>query len=191
MNNSNAQMYNLVLSNLEIEDDYEVLEIGPGNGLFVPRFFEVNPSIHLSLVDFSDVMCSEATTRNGALVAGGRLDIRCENSLSTSFDDNTFDVVVSVNTVYFWEDFEEQLNEIKRIMLPGGQLVIGYRPRSVMENLAFAKEQFILFDPADMRLLMEDNGFRVVKEKQQATSRKSVNGSIIKSTDICLVLEKK
>ncbi|HEX2935648.1 MAG TPA: class I SAM-dependent methyltransferase [Bacteroidales bacterium] len=190
MNSSNKLIYDLIISQMKIEDRMRILEIGFGNGKFIPRFFELNPSINMAGIDFSDIMCNEAKAANKEWVEAGKLIVKCEDSQAISFPDEYFDIVVSVNTVYFWQPLEMHLNEIKRVLRKGGLLVTGYRPKEVMKNLPFAQEVFRLFDPEELQLEVEKNGFKVIKEERKETHRKSVDGSEVHSMDICLIAEK-
>jgi arsenite methyltransferase len=61
------------------------------------------------------------------------------------FADDSFDGVLSVNTVYFWRDLPADLTEIRRVMAPGGRLVLGIRDPSIMRRLDPAV--FTLRDP--------------------------------------------
>jgi ubiquinone/menaquinone biosynthesis C-methylase UbiE len=190
MNSSNNSIYDFVLSQLEIADESEILEIGFGNGKFINKYFEINPNIRFSAIDFSEIMCSEAKLINEDLINDNKLVIKCEDSMSMSFTKDSFDIVVTINTVYFWEQIEEQLKGIKRIMKNGGLLLIGYRPKSVMKDLPFAQEVFRLYDSTDLQVILQRQGFKIIKEERQTTQRKSVDGSEIYSTDICLIVEK-
>ena len=190
MNSSNNSIYDFVLSQLVMADDMEILEIGFGNGKFIPKYFQINPNIRFSAIDFSELMCSEARIINKNLIHDNKLTIKCEDSISMSFAKDYFDLVVTINTVYFWEPIEKQLAEIKRVMKNGGLLFIGYRPKSVMKDLPFAREVFNLFEPEDLQMIVQQQGFKIVKEEIQTTHRVSVNGSVVHSADICLIAEK-
>lgn len=191
MNSSNISIYDFVLSQLEMADEMEILEIGFGNGKFIPKYFQINPNIRFSAIDFSDLMCSEARLMNKDFIHDNKLTIKCEDSLSISFAENFFDIVVTINTVYFWEPIEKQLEEIKRVMKNGGLLFIGYRPKSVMKDLPFAREVFKLFAPEDLRMIVQQQGFKIVKEEIQKTHRVSADGSVVHSADICLIAQKR
>ncbi|NLW75056.1 MAG: class I SAM-dependent methyltransferase [Methanomicrobiales archaeon] len=41
------------------------------------------------------------------------------------YDDNTFDLIVSRGSWFFWEDLSKSLSEIYRVMKPGGKTYIG------------------------------------------------------------------
>ena len=190
MNIANEQIYDFVLSQISISDNSTVLEIGCGNGKFISKFFDSNSTIHLTVVDYSDVMCNEAKALNKEFINNNKLLVQCEDAIEMSSSDEFFDMVVTINTVYFWEQKEKQLNEIKRVMKKGGLFVIGYRPKSVMKDFPSTQEVFNLYEPEDLESLMKQNGFEIIKEARQATNRTAVDGSQVQSIDICLIVKK-
>jgi SAM-dependent methyltransferase len=189
MNIANEQIYDFVMSQISISDHSNILEIGCGNGKFVPKFFNSNSNIHLTVIDYSDVMCGETKALNKGLIADNKLVVQCEDAVEMSFPDDFFDMVVTINTVYFWEQKEKQLDEIKRVMKKDGLFVIGYRPKSVMKDFPSTQEVFTLYEPEDLNLLLKQNGFEIIKEVKQSTNRTAVDGSQIQSIDICLIIK--
>jgi ubiquinone/menaquinone biosynthesis C-methylase UbiE len=190
MNSSNNTMYNLVFSKLELKKGFNVLEIGYGNGKFIPDYFNICPDIKVAGVDFSDTMFAQAVENNKDLIQQSRVLLKCEDAMAMSFPNDTFDVVVTINTVYFWKDAAAQMKEIKRVLKKGGRLYIGYRPKEVMQNLPFIEEHFTLFDPEDLENLMITHQFRVIENKSQTISRTGIDGAEIVSMDNCLIAEK-
>lgn len=53
-----------------------------------------------------------------------RCEIRQESVSQMSFDDNTFDIISAFETVYFWPDFSNDLNEVNRILNDDGIFMI-------------------------------------------------------------------
>lgn len=49
----------------------------------------------------------------------------CGDVCEISFDDNSFDLIVSRGSWFFWEDLEKGLSEIYRVLKPGGKTYIG------------------------------------------------------------------
>ena len=63
---------------------------------------------------------------------GDAFDLRLADAAALPFPEAFFDVVLSVNTIYFWPDPDKVLAEMKRILKPGGRLVLGYRSRLLL-----------------------------------------------------------
>lgn len=191
MNATNNEIYDFVLSQMSIRGDDKVLEIGFGNGKLIAKFFEINPNITFFGIDFSETMCVEAKKLNRALVDENKLHISCQDSLSLSFADDLFDLIVTINTIYFWDNLNAQLTELNRVLRKGGRLVIGYRPEKSMCNLPFTQEVFKHYDPIKLRTNIEQFGFDTISEKNNASTIKAVDGSVLEIEDICLIVEKK
>jgi ubiquinone/menaquinone biosynthesis C-methylase UbiE len=190
MNTSNKLLYDFVLKTAEFQNNSRVLEIGFGNGKLLPEYFKHNVSLIVTGLDFSEEMCAEAKINNQQWIDENKLSIVCEDSSHMSFPDNAFQLVTAINTVYFWTPVEKYLNEIYRVLKSGGQLFLGFRPKSVMNALPFAQEVFALYEPDELKVILSHCGFINIEIKKQLTERKSVDGSFIKSLDICMIAEK-
>ncbi|MGL1886765.1 MAG: class I SAM-dependent methyltransferase [Reichenbachiella sp.] len=190
MNSTNLKIYDFILSKMEIGDGCEILEIGGGNGKLIPKFFKENENINISAIDFSEDMCSETQNNNKKLIDQGKLLVRCEDSSKMSFEDESFDKILTINTVYFWENIASHLQEMKRVLKTGGLVYIGYRPASSMVNLPFAQEVFEHFKPGQLQSLTEESGFRTVTEESNLTTIDAVDGNQVQSVDHCLIIEK-
>lgn len=190
MNFTNQYFYAAAFQIIDFANMHQVLEIGFGNGKFFPEYVRANPNIHITGVDFSETMCNEAAKRNADLIAQQKLQIVCENACSTSFSDNSFDAIITINTVYFWQQPDAQIEELKRILRPNGKLLIGFRPRSEMAPFAFTKEVFTLYEAKDVIHLLGKHGFRVLQHESRPVSFKSPEGTDISFTDNCILFER-
>jgi SAM-dependent methyltransferase len=62
----------------------------------------------------------------------GRLHLERGTSADLgAFTDGRFDGVVAVHVVHFWDEPERDLREIRRVLRPGGRLVLGFVPEGV------------------------------------------------------------
>ena len=69
--------------------------------------------------------------------------------------------MLTVNTVYFWPDLVLALREVRRVLAPGGRLVIGIRDGSVMQRVS--PEVFTLRTPNELKSAIETAGFSEVR----------------------------
>ncbi len=60
---------------------------------------------------------------------GDAFYLHLADAAALPFPDASFDIVLSVNTIYFWPDPAKVLAEMSRILKPGGRVVLGYRSR--------------------------------------------------------------
>lgn len=107
-----------------------LLEIGFGPGVDVARVAGLATQGHVAGVDPSDVMLRQAQRRNAAAIASGRVELRLGEATALPYPDASFDCVFSTNTVQFWGDLDAGLAEARRVLVPGGRLLVAIQPRS-------------------------------------------------------------
>jgi SAM-dependent methyltransferase len=56
----------------------------------------------------------------------GRLHLEVGVVEALPFEDASFDVVASTNTVYFWPELGRAFSELHRVLRPGGLLTVGF-----------------------------------------------------------------
>jgi ubiquinone/menaquinone biosynthesis C-methylase UbiE len=160
MNETNAYLYNVCEEMLGVEVADNVLEIGFGNGEFLGRWAELANIGFVAGIDYSETMVEEAMERNSLYIANGRIEVVLGRSDELPFESGFFDKVVTLNTLYFWEEPLKDLKEIHRVLKEGGRFVMGIRTRKTLEKKAFAQHGFTLYSIEEAELLMTDAGFR-------------------------------
>ncbi len=190
LNESNQELYELAFEMMRLRKEDRVLEIGFGNGIHFPEYFRLQSRLSVSGVDFSKDMCEEAKAFNADLIASKKLSLHCEETSVLPFSDNSFDLSVALNVIYFLDPPEVHLKEIRRVLKPKGQFLIGYRPRHAVEHLAFTKQNFILYERDELKALLRNNGFEATNEITRSYEKTSVDGEEVSITDACLVVQK-
>lgn len=109
---------------LALAPEHAVLELGFGHGAGVARLAKRVPKGLVGGVDPSPRMLRFAARRNRRAIAAGRVDLRLGSAAALPFQDARFDCAVSAHTLYFWPDVEAGLREIRRVLRPGGRLVL-------------------------------------------------------------------
>ena len=115
------------ISLLDVQSADRVLDVGTGHGASLARLAEFGEG-RIVGVDYSDVMIGVATRRNRRLIKNGRVEVIACAIDRMPFDDASFDKVMSMHTLYFWDPAEAYLREIARVLAPGGTFVLGFRP---------------------------------------------------------------
>ncbi|WP_303247447.1 class I SAM-dependent methyltransferase [uncultured Methanobrevibacter sp.] len=130
MNRSHENLAQWVCSQLNIEKNDYILDIGCGGGVNVKRFAEIiSDDGKVVGLDYSDVSVEKTTTLNEKFIKEGKVEV-VEGSVSEMpFDDGTFDMVTGFETIYFWPNFIEDLKEVNRVLKKEGVLCFGNEAR--------------------------------------------------------------
>lgn len=190
LNSSNRSLYDLALEMADLKAGENLLEIGFGNGKHFPRYFEKQPDLSVTGVDFSELMCGEARALHPDLIREGRLQIHCADTRQLPLEERAFDWIIGLNVIYFWDQPGPHLRQIFRVLKPGGRFLIGYRPRKTVEHLAFTRQNFTLYEPEELDVLIKENGFEPVSEKSQSYEKKAPDGTLMQVSDMCLLVRR-
>jgi len=96
-------------------DHGRLLDIGTGPGRLLLEIHRLNPNIELFGLDISEAMVQVA----GQNLAGIKVDLRQGNIRQTGYDGNFFDLVTRTGSFYLWDQPENCLEEIHRILKVG------------------------------------------------------------------------
>ena len=174
MNKHNRLMYADVYQLLNPSPNDTILEIGFGNGAFINELtHKIKPGKYIG-IDISDTMIRSATQRNKDLIKGGQVELLKNNVEKLSFNDQQFDKVFTLNTIYFWKDPIRVMTEIKRVLKPGGVFVIGLSTREAMEGGDYFHERFTLYNKHDVEKLFSENGFSILDTTYHNTKPEDV-----------------
>ena len=115
---------------LDVQPDARVLEIGFGPGVAVREMARRATRGLVVGVDHSDVMLRQARKRNAAAVRDGRVDLRLGSAEHLPAFEEPFDRILAVNSLLFWDDPVERLEDLRGVLRPGGLLAVAFQPRA-------------------------------------------------------------
>ena len=190
MNQNNRLMNLQTIKALEVKPNDRLLEIGMGNGFFVKDIFEIQNSIQYHGCDYSEIMVDEARKNNELLVGEGRAEFLIATADKLPFDDQVFDKIFSVNTIYFWEDPEKTLAEIYRVLNTQGRLFLSLRPKSSMKHYPFVKYGFDMFTRAELSTLLSENRFMMTDYWEEEEPEMEFDGKKMKVETLIISAEK-
>ena len=133
MNRGNRRLNQRAIELLDVRAGARVLDLGFGGGLTFDPLLERGATI--VGVDRAEDMVSAAASRRREDVDAGRIALHAADVTALPIDDGSVDRALTVNTVYFWPDLDPALAELRRVLSPGGRVVIGIRDGSVMEKV--------------------------------------------------------
>jgi ubiquinone/menaquinone biosynthesis C-methylase UbiE len=163
LNRANAAMNVRTVELLDLAPGDQVLEVGFGGGDLIGRMSLLVTQGRITGVDFSPEMVATCTKRFGGLVRAGRLELRCANVDALPYTDDAFTKSCTVNTIYFWPDPDAALGELRRTLRTGGRLVVCFNPKATAQKLSYTRHGFTLYEPDQVRRLLENARFRDVR----------------------------
>ncbi|SHF43341.1 class I SAM-dependent methyltransferase [Streptoalloteichus hindustanus] len=136
-----------------------VLVVGPGPGVGLAEVARVTNRGHVVGVDPSPEMLRRCRELCADLVRAGRVELRQGTAQDTGAPAASFDVVLSVNNVVFWPDRPAGFAELRRVLRPGGLLVLSMH-RTAMDAEGYSAE--------DLRADAEGAGLTEVVVRERA-----------------------
>lgn len=189
MNATNIGMTLESIKTLLIEDAEHILEIGHGNAGHLKSILNKAKDLTYTGIDISETMRKEAQNLNTEFK--DQADFILYEGRKLPFEDEVFDKIFTVNTVYFWENPVEFLNEIYRVLKNTGTFVLTFAQRDFMEKLPFTKFNFTLYNNDEMEELISESRFKRMKISEKEEEIKSKTGDeLIKRNYTVLTIKK-
>jgi SAM-dependent methyltransferase len=148
----------MAVAQLAVQAGESVLEIGCGHGRTLEGIARA-PFGFLAGIDPSKVMVRIARRRLRRDIKSGRAEISLGSSNALPYPDGRFDAAIAVHVLYFWKDPIEDLREIRRVLRPGGRLLLGYRPRDVETLASHPASVYSLRSIDETEALLDAAGF--------------------------------
>ena len=123
MNIAHARLHRWGLEAAEIRPRDKVLDVGCGGGKAIARIL-TRTRREVAGVDHSPEAVETTRRLNRSAIASGRLRVLEGSVDHLPFRNGFFNVVTAFETTYFWPDLQAGLIEIRRVLSPGGRLVI-------------------------------------------------------------------
>jgi 2-polyprenyl-3-methyl-5-hydroxy-6-metoxy-1,4-benzoquinol methylase len=139
----------------------QLLDIGCGTGANLPMLREiVTTDGHVTALDFSPLALQFARTHpasNGVTLLQG-------DAQRLPFEDATFDVVTMLDVLEHVPDDERTLQEVWRVLRPGGSLVFSVPAyKQLWSEHDVALHHFRRYEFHALRKLLRDNQFKTVR----------------------------
>ncbi len=154
-----------VIGLLGIQPGDQVLEVGFGPGVALQQMTESTPAGTIAGVDCSPEMVAHAAARNAEAIQSGRIDLRLGSAEQLPFADETFERVISINSLQVWANPKKGLAEILRVMKANGLLALGFttHARQPQEGLTELLRETGF---SEAHIVDEAKGFCVIARKQ-------------------------
>lgn len=124
MNKGHHELTDWALSFIDINNGDVVLDAGCGGGRTVSKLCGLVGSGKAYGIDYSELCVKKAEKLNSKNILCKKAVITQASVSDLPFENDKFDKVTAVETYYFWPDKLNDLIEVKRVLKPGGKLLL-------------------------------------------------------------------
>ncbi|WP_051675971.1 class I SAM-dependent methyltransferase [Ureaplasma canigenitalium] len=122
MNKGHKDMGDFGLSVIRLKEDDTVLDIGCGGGINLKRMAE--KAKHITGIDISDMACQVSKEVNEEEVKSNKVEVLKADVSNYDVASETYTVITSFSSVYFWKDRPTSFKNIFRILKKGGSFYL-------------------------------------------------------------------
>lgn len=168
MNARHSAVTDWGLSQVPLGDQLSILDVGCGGGRTLEKLAAAAPRAHLVGVDYADGSVAESRAHNAALIAERRMEVLQASVDRLPGPSSQFDLVTAVETHYYWPDMVGGLREIRRVLRPGGTIVLvaeTYREGvlGVVAQIAMAPLRASVLTAKEHEARLVDAGFKDIE----------------------------
>lgn len=180
MNRGNASLNRLAVEQLDVQPSDRVLEIGFGGGVALPLL--LSRARYVCGIDRSEDVVASARRHFSGWVEGDAADFQVGSVEKLPLASESFDRVLTVNTIYFWTSLAKGLEEIWRIMTPAGRVAIGFVPKARMERMNMPADIFSPRSPEDVTEALREASFSDVEIHAPHGPERAMVATAVKSS---------
>lgn len=168
MGESHKNVTDWAFSYLNISGTENVLDIGCGGGAALKKMSGKIITGHLTGADYSDISVELSKKNNIQDINSGKTEVICASVENLPFADNSFNIVYTVESFYFWGNSPENLREVRRVLAEDGIFLIAadiHGDAELSEEDILNIKKYNLFNPTpdQFRKLLESAGFSDIK----------------------------
>lgn len=124
MNKGHFYLSDWGFSHLKDINPSQIADFGCGGGINVAKLIKLFPDAKVTGFDYSAVSVKESKKVNDSEIKKGICNIVQGDVSKTPFENETFDLITAVETIYFWPGPLQSFKEVYRTLKPGGTFVI-------------------------------------------------------------------
>ena len=190
MHETNINMTRHSVQNLNIKDGNSILELGHGNAGHAEFIFEQAENLKYYGLEMSELMFQEARQINRNFVSQKQAFFSLYDGNKIPFEDESFDKIFTVNTIYFWQEPEKLFLEIYRVLQPNGNFCLTFAEEDFMKTLPFTQFEFELYSTEKVQNLIKKMPFKIIYTETQTEKVKSKTSELVDRAFTTFVLEK-
>jgi ubiquinone/menaquinone biosynthesis C-methylase UbiE len=158
MNLCHAPLTNWGLKLVDVQDGWTMLDIGCGGGATLLRLLKRSRGAQVYGIDISEESVAKAKKVN-AKVLDKQVFVSQGSAEKLPYEDEKFDLVTAVETVYFWPNLPNCLQEVRRVLKSGGKFAILVEVVDSDSKWTNVVEGMTAYSPEDLKKLIDEAGF--------------------------------
>lgn len=158
MNYTHAPLTNWGLKLVNVQDGWTMLDVGCGGGFTIRRLLKRSKDAQVYGIDISEESVTKARQVN-AEVLDKQVYVTQGSAEQLPYNDEMFDLVTAVETVYFWPNLPDCLQEVRRVLKPGGKFAIMVEVVESDSKWTSIVDGMTAYTPEQLKTLLDDAGF--------------------------------
>lgn len=165
MNETNISMTKSSWDSLDLKENDSILELGHGNANHLKELLQkaenlkyVGLEISPTMKEEAEKFCIENNLQNSTC-------FQTYDGENIPFEDQAFDKIFTVNTIYFWQSPIDLLNEMNRVLKENGLLSITFTDEETMNKLAVTDYGFTKYNEQSFERLINQSSLKLVNKK--------------------------
>ena len=158
MNYTHAPLTNWGLKLVNVQDGWTILDVGCGGGFTIRRLLKRSKDAQVYGIDISEESVIKARQVN-AEVLDKQVYVTQGSAEQLPYSDEMFDLVTAVETVYFWPNLPDCLQEVRRVLKPGGKFAIMVEVVDSDSKWTSIVDGMTAYTPEQLKTLLDDAGF--------------------------------
>ena len=175
MNLCHAPLTNWGLKLLDVQDGWTMLDIGCGGGATLQRLLKRSKDAKVYGIDISEESVAKAKKVN-AKVLDKQVFVSQGSAEKLPYLDNKFDLVTAVETVYFWPNLPDCLQEVRRVLKSGGKFAILVEVVDSDSKWTNVVEGMTAYSPEDLKRLLDKAGLTQTEIHRKKPSYATILG---------------
>jgi len=159
MNKFNTGMTLNSIKYLEIKDEQKILELDHGNCGHFDKLIKTAKEIKYHGLEISETMWRVARDT----ISNKQAEFKLYNGEEIPYEDNFFDKIMSINTIYFWSNPNKLISEIEITLKPNGTCVLTFGNKENMKNAPYVGELFQLYGKNEIENLVKNSNFTIIE----------------------------
>ena len=158
MNLCHAPLTNWGLDLVDIQDGWTMLDIGCGGGATLQRLLKRSQDAKVYGIDISEESVAKAIKVNSDVI-NKQVFVQQGSAAELPYEDRKFDLATAVETIYFWPNLPHCLQEVYRVLKPGGRFAIMVEVVDTNSKWTSMVDGMIAYPPEQLKQLLDGAGF--------------------------------